>query len=68
MAKNIVPMSTFITFSKPAKPPAATSAPPAMACAMAPQGRGTRLPVSVAAPRPQALVSAALTDTVHSTR
>ena len=68
MAKNIVPMSTFITRSNPAKPPAATSAPPARACPTAPQGRGTRLPVSVAAPSPQALVSAALTDTVHSTR
>ena len=68
MAKNMVPISTFITRSKPAKPPAATRAPPASEWATAPHGRGTRPPVSVAAARPQALVSAALTDTVHSSR
>ena len=54
--------------SNPAKPPAATSAPPINACPTAPQGRGTKLPVRVAAASPQALVSAALTDTVHNTR
>ena len=34
--KNIVAISTFITFSKPLKPPASTTAPPASECAMAP--------------------------------
>jgi hypothetical protein len=68
MAKNMVAISTFMVFSKPAKPPAATSAPPASACPIAPHGLGIASPLSVAAASPQALVSAALTETVHSTR
>ena len=66
--KNIVAISTFITFSKPLKPPASTTAHPASECAIAPHDRETRPLVSVAMPRPDALVSAALTEMVQMTR
>ena len=66
--KNMVAISTFMTFSNPVNPPSSTSAPPAIECATAPQDRGIAPLVSVAIPRPEALVSAALTDTVQMTR
>ncbi len=66
--KNITAISVFMTFSKAANPPISTSAPPTSECAMAPIGRGTAPFVRFAIPRPDALVSAALTDTVQITR
>ena len=66
--KNIVAISTFMTFSKPLKPPARTTAPPISECATAPHERGTAPFVSVAMPSPDALVSAALTEIVQMTR
>src|SRR6185436_1775175 len=66
--KNIVVISTFMTFSKPWKPPATTTAQPINECATAPHDRGTAPLVSVAIPSPAALVSAALTEIVQITR
>ena len=51
--KNMVAISTFMTFSNPLNPPISTSAPPAIECATAPQDLGIAPFVSVAIPRPR---------------
>ena len=64
----MVAISTFITFSKPLKPPTSTSTPPIREWATAPHDLGTAPFVRFAMPRPEALMSAALTETVQMTR
>src|SRR5262249_48796820 len=60
--------AAFMTLSNPLKPPTSTTAAPAREWATAPADRGMVPFVSVAIPRPHALVSAPLTDTVQTTR
>ena len=66
--KPMMPTSTLIALSKPANPPTSTNAAPMKLCATAPHDCGITPPVRLAIPRPVALVSAAVTANVQSTR
>ncbi len=68
MANPMTPTSVFINFSNPPYPPNSTKANPNTLCSTPPQDCGIRPPVRLLIPSPVALVRAAVTATVHSTR
>ena len=64
----MTPTSVFIIFSNPPYPPSSTKTNPNRLWSTPPQDCAMRPPVRLLMPSPVALVSAALTNTVQSTR